>query len=88
MCMSADDAQWRICADDAYLMRRCAFGLYDAHIRMCAAAHYAVMRIISVRICAYYAHIIRRCAYYAHMRMCFVDAHNMHICSYYAHIIR
>ena len=69
MCMSADDAQWRICADDAYLMRRCAFGLYDAHIRMCAAAHYAVMRIISVRICAYYAHIIRRCAYYAHMRM-------------------
>ena len=84
MCMSADDAQWRMCADDAYLMRRCAFGLYDAririlrmlcadaydaHIRMCAAAHYAVMRIISVRICAYYAHIIRRCAYYAHMRM-------------------
>ena len=39
---------------------------------------YAVMRIISVR----------TFAYYAHMRMCFVDAHNMHICSYYAHIIR
>ena len=39
---------------------------------------YAVMRIISVR----------TFAYYAHMRMCFVDAHNMHTCSYYAHIIR
>ena len=39
---------------------------------------YAVMRIISVR----------TFAYYAHMRICFVDAHNMHICSYYAHIIR
>ena len=36
---------------------------------------YAVMRIISVR----------TFAYYAHMRMSFVDAHNMHI---YAHIMR
>ena len=39
---------------------------------------YAVMRIISVR----------TFAYYAHMRMSFVDAHDMQICSYYAHIIR
>ena len=39
---------------------------------------YAVMCIISVR----------TFAYYAHMRMSFVDARNMHICSYYAHIIR
>ena len=83
MCMSADDAHWRICADNAYLMRRCACGLYyalirilrilcaDAHnarMRMCAAAHYAVMRILIVRICAYYAHII-------------LDAHTMRMCA-------
>ena len=72
--MSADDAQWRICADDAYLMRRCAFGLYDARIRilrmlcadahnaqrrMCAAAHYAVMRMRDK--CAYMRIL---CSYY------------------------
>ena len=81
--MSADDAQWRICADDASLIRRRAFDLYDARkrilrmlcadannaqIRMCAAAHYSVMRIRSVCICAYYTNFIRECTYYAHMR--------------------
>ena len=65
MCMSADDAQWRICADDVYLMRRCAFGVYDARMRilrrLCADAHCAHVlmcgaaqrvHLRSMRICA------------------------------------
>ena len=73
-------------AHSAYMMRGYVFCACYAQMRImrrdaCALLRimpYAVMRIISVR----------TFAYYAHMRMSFVDAHNMHICSYYAHIIR
>ena len=65
MCMSADDARWRICADNAHLMRIRAFCVYyarmrilrilcadahSAHVRMCGAAQRAHMR--SMRTCA------------------------------------
>jgi hypothetical protein len=67
----------RLCADahSAQLrtMRRCAFGLYDARIRilriLCADAQ--------MRLCAYYAHIICRCAYYADMLI---------LCAYYPYM--
>ena len=67
----------RLCADahSAQLrtMRRCAFGLYDARIRilriLCADAQ--------MRLCAYYAHIICRCAYYADMLI---------LCAYYQYM--
>ena len=63
------------CADYAQMrtMRRCAFGFYDARIRilriLCADAQ--------MRLCAYYAHIICRCAYYADMLI---------LCAYYPYM--
>ena len=64
-----------LCANaySAQTMRRCAFGLYDARIRilriLCADAQ--------MRLCAYYAHIICRCAYYADMLI---------LCAYYPYM--
>ena len=58
---------------------------HNAHIRMCAAAHYALCRYAYYK-CAYirilctYAHVFRRCTKYAYMhimRILSVDAHNM-----------
>ena len=78
--MSADDAQWRICADDAYLMRRCVFGLYDARIRilrmLCADAHNA-----QIRMCAAAHACVCVCVYAHIMLILSVDAHTMRICA-------
>ena len=73
----------RRCCAAAHMRRGCIFNTQMRTMRIYACAllrimPYAVMCIISVRTFAYYAHV----------RMSFVDAHNMHICSYYAHIIR
>jgi len=67
MCMSADDARWRICADNAHLMRLRAFCVYYArmrtlrrpcadahsgHVRMCGAAQRAHRRTLRICACA------------------------------------
>ena len=76
MHMCADNAPSACLCANAYsaqTMRRCAFGLYDARIRilriLCADAQ--------MRLCAYYAHIICRCAYYADMLI---------LCAYYPYM--